>query len=77
MITILFLIKSSQGPSFLPTGKGSQMAKKNLSNIVAAKTIKVQSVLLMLHAIFSVYSTIFISFFCFSVLWWFVSRLEL
>ncbi|KAG8002845.1 Nephrocystin-4 [Nibea albiflora] len=30
-----------QGPSFLPTGKGSQMAKKNLSNIVAAKTIKV------------------------------------
>ncbi|KAM7404388.1 hypothetical protein PAMP_011736 [Pampus punctatissimus] len=31
-----------QGPSFLPTGKGSQMAKKNLSNIVAAKTIKCQ-----------------------------------
>ncbi|XP_053281847.1 nephrocystin-4 [Pleuronectes platessa] len=30
-----------QGPSFLPTGKGSQMAKKNQSNIVAAKTIKV------------------------------------
>ncbi|TDH10839.1 hypothetical protein EPR50_G00079340 [Perca flavescens] len=30
-----------QGPSFLPTGKGSQVAKKNLSNIVAAKTIKV------------------------------------
>ncbi|XP_053173093.1 nephrocystin-4 [Scomber japonicus] len=30
-----------QGPSFLPSGKGSQMAKKNLSNIVAAKTIKV------------------------------------
>ncbi|KAM7410975.1 hypothetical protein PAMA_021103 [Pampus argenteus] len=30
-----------QGPSFLPTGKGSQLAKKNLSNIVAAKTIKV------------------------------------
>ncbi|XP_068613977.1 nephrocystin-4-like [Brachionichthys hirsutus] len=30
-----------QGPSFLPRGKGSQMAKKNLSNIVAAKTIKV------------------------------------
>ncbi|XP_058498816.1 nephrocystin-4 isoform X1 [Solea solea] len=30
-----------QGPSFFPTGKGSQMAKKNLSNIVAAKTIKV------------------------------------
>ncbi|XP_044207791.1 nephrocystin-4 isoform X2 [Thunnus albacares] len=30
-----------QGPSFLPTGKSSEMAKKNLSNIVAAKTIKV------------------------------------
>ncbi|XP_022621655.1 nephrocystin-4 [Seriola dumerili] len=30
-----------QGPSFLPAGKGSQVAKKNLSNIVAAKTIKV------------------------------------
>ncbi|KAI3357106.1 hypothetical protein L3Q82_015577 [Scortum barcoo] len=30
-----------QGPSFLPTGKGSQVAKKNLSNIVVAKTIKV------------------------------------
>ncbi|KAK1899075.1 Nephrocystin-4, partial [Dissostichus eleginoides] len=30
-----------QGPSFLPTGKGSQLAKKNLSNIVAAKAIKV------------------------------------
>ncbi|KAK9515632.1 hypothetical protein VZT92_026260 [Zoarces viviparus] len=30
-----------QGPSFPPTGKGSQMAKKNLSNIVAAKTMKV------------------------------------
>ncbi|KAF0036771.1 hypothetical protein F2P81_012083 [Scophthalmus maximus] len=30
-----------QGPGYLPTGKGSQMAKKNLSNIVAAKTIKV------------------------------------
>ncbi|XP_068454179.1 nephrocystin-4 isoform X2 [Clinocottus analis] len=30
-----------QGPSFQPTGKGSQAAKKNLSNIVAAKTIKV------------------------------------
>ncbi|XP_029292047.1 nephrocystin-4 isoform X2 [Cottoperca gobio] len=32
---------SLQGPSFLPTGKGSQVAKKTLSNIVAAKTIKV------------------------------------
>ncbi|XP_030279502.1 nephrocystin-4 [Sparus aurata] len=32
---------SPQGPSFLPTGKGSQVAKKNLSNIVAAKTVKV------------------------------------
>ncbi|XP_047466710.1 nephrocystin-4-like isoform X2 [Mugil cephalus] len=30
-----------QGPSFLPTGKGSQVAKKNLSNIISAKTIKV------------------------------------
>ncbi|XP_008278421.1 nephrocystin-4 [Stegastes partitus] len=30
-----------QGPSFLPTGKGSQVAKKNLSNIIAAKTVKV------------------------------------
>ncbi|XP_034065146.1 nephrocystin-4 isoform X2 [Gymnodraco acuticeps] len=30
-----------QGPRFLPTGKGYQLAKKNLSNIVAAKTIKV------------------------------------
>ncbi|XP_034731405.1 nephrocystin-4 isoform X2 [Etheostoma cragini] len=30
-----------QGPSFLPTGKGSQVAKKNLSSMVAAKTIKV------------------------------------
>ncbi|XP_059189932.1 nephrocystin-4 [Centropristis striata] len=30
-----------QGPSFPPTGKGSLVAKKNLSNIVAAKTIKV------------------------------------
>ncbi|XP_065817624.1 nephrocystin-4-like isoform X2 [Labrus bergylta] len=30
-----------QGPSFLPTGKGSRMARKNLSNIVAAKIIKV------------------------------------
>ncbi|XP_070825596.1 nephrocystin-4 [Chaetodon trifascialis] len=30
-----------QGPSFLPTGKGSQVAKKNLPNIVSAKTIKV------------------------------------
>ncbi|XP_040922087.1 nephrocystin-4 [Toxotes jaculatrix] len=30
-----------QGPSFLPPGKGSQVAKRNLSNIVAAKTIKV------------------------------------
>ncbi|XP_034393540.1 nephrocystin-4 isoform X3 [Cyclopterus lumpus] len=30
-----------QGPSFQPPGKGSQVAKKNLSNIVAAKTIKV------------------------------------
>lgn len=60
-INIRFLIKSSQGPSLLPAGKGSQVAKKNLSNIVAAKTIKVQSVLLMLCAIFSVYGTIFIS----------------
>ncbi|KAM4737861.1 nephrocystin-4 isoform 2-T2 [Anableps anableps] len=30
-----------QGPSFLPTGKGSQMAKKTLSNIINAKIIKV------------------------------------
>ncbi|KAM3617205.1 uncharacterized protein V6R79_003322 [Siganus canaliculatus] len=30
-----------QGPSFLPTGKDSQVAKKNLSNIIAAKIIKV------------------------------------
>ncbi|XP_013875853.1 nephrocystin-4 isoform X2 [Austrofundulus limnaeus] len=30
-----------QGPSFLPTGKGSHMAKKSLSNIIIAKTIKV------------------------------------
>uniref|UniRef100_UPI0037E876E4 nephrocystin-4 n=1 Tax=Semicossyphus pulcher TaxID=241346 RepID=UPI0037E876E4 len=30
-----------QGPSFLPTGIGSRVAKKNLSNIVAAKSIKV------------------------------------
>ncbi|KAG7226929.1 hypothetical protein INR49_022224 [Caranx melampygus] len=29
-----------QGPSFLPAGRSSQVAKKNLSNIVAAKTIK-------------------------------------
>ncbi|XP_040008385.1 nephrocystin-4 isoform X2 [Xiphias gladius] len=34
-------ITALQGPSFLPAGKGSQVAKKNLSNIVAAKTIKV------------------------------------
>lgn len=61
LIKKICLIKSSQGPSFLPSGKGSQMAKKNLSNIVAAKTIKVQSVLLVLHAIFSVLSTVFIS----------------
>lgn len=43
-----FLIKSSQGPSLMATGRGSQMAKKNPSNIIAAKTIKVQNVLLML-----------------------------
>ncbi|XP_071398037.1 nephrocystin-4-like [Centroberyx affinis] len=30
-----------QGPSFLPMGRSSQMAKKNPSNIVLAKTIKV------------------------------------
>ncbi|XP_068161997.1 LOW QUALITY PROTEIN: nephrocystin-4 [Antennarius striatus] len=30
-----------QGPSFLPQGKGSQVSKKSLSNILAAKTIKV------------------------------------
>ncbi|XP_023120298.2 nephrocystin-4 isoform X2 [Amphiprion ocellaris] len=30
-----------QGPSFLPTGKGSQVAKKNLSSSITAKTIKV------------------------------------
>uniref|UniRef100_A0A146WLA6 Nephrocystin-4 n=1 Tax=Fundulus heteroclitus TaxID=8078 RepID=A0A146WLA6_FUNHE len=30
-----------QGPSFLPIGKGSQMAKKNLSSIINAKMIKV------------------------------------
>lgn len=63
LITILFLIDSSQGPTFPPTGKGSQVARKILSSIVAAKTIKVQSVLLMLCAISSVYSTIFISSF--------------
>jgi len=51
----------SQGPSFLPTGKGSQLAKKNLSNIVAAKTIKVKSGLLILCEIFSVYWTLLIS----------------
>lgn len=54
----VFLSYSSQGPGYLPTGKGSQMAKKNLSNIVAAKTIKVQCVL---HAISSVNGTILIS----------------
>ncbi|KAM9855195.1 nephrocystin-4 [Aulostomus maculatus] len=32
---------SPQGPGFPPTGKSSQLAKKNLSNIVAAKTVKV------------------------------------
>lgn len=47
LITV-FVIKSLQGPSFLPAGKASQVAKKNLSNIIAAKTVKVQSVLLML-----------------------------
>lgn len=46
--TTVFVIKSLQGPSFLPAGKASQVAKKNLSNIIAAKTVKVQSVLLML-----------------------------
>ncbi|KAF7647682.1 hypothetical protein LDENG_00168310 [Lucifuga dentata] len=30
-----------QGPSFLPTGRTPQVAKKNPSNIIAAKTIKV------------------------------------
>ncbi|TWW56245.1 Nephrocystin-4 [Takifugu flavidus] len=30
-----------QGPSFLPPSNGSQVAKKTLSNIIAAKTIKV------------------------------------
>ncbi|KAM9752077.1 nephrocystin-4 isoform 2-T2 [Menidia menidia] len=30
-----------QGPSFLPRSKGSQMAKKNPSNVITAKTIKV------------------------------------
>ncbi|KAM9342563.1 nephrocystin-4 [Pholidichthys leucotaenia] len=30
-----------QGPSFLAPGKGSQVAKKNLSNIIPAKSIKV------------------------------------
>ncbi|KAM4562311.1 nephrocystin-4 [Odontesthes bonariensis] len=30
-----------QGPSFLPKGKGSQVAKKNPSNLITAKTIKV------------------------------------
>ncbi|XP_029012170.1 nephrocystin-4 isoform X3 [Betta splendens] len=30
-----------QGPSFLPAGKGSQVAKKKPSNLVAGKTIKV------------------------------------
>ncbi|XP_054464915.1 nephrocystin-4 [Anoplopoma fimbria] len=34
-------IMALQGPSFPPSGKGSQVAKRNLSNIVAAKTIKV------------------------------------
>lgn len=61
LIALLYLIKSSQGPSFLPTGKGSQVAKKNLSNIVAAKTVKVHSVLLMLCVV-SVCWTIVISF---------------
>ncbi|KAK2851127.1 hypothetical protein Q5P01_007403 [Channa striata] len=32
---------SLQGPSFPPTGKGSQVAKRNLSNMVSAKIIKV------------------------------------
>lgn len=44
---ITLVIKPSQGPSFLPAGKGSQLAKKNLSNIVAAKTVKVHSAPLM------------------------------
>lgn len=44
----LFVIRPLQGPSFLPTSKNSQVGKKNLSNIVAAKTIKVGSVLFML-----------------------------
>ncbi|XP_041859708.1 nephrocystin-4 isoform X2 [Melanotaenia boesemani] len=30
-----------QGPSYLPTGRASQMAKKNLSSIITAKPIKV------------------------------------
>uniref|UniRef100_A0A1A8R147 Nephronophthisis 4 n=1 Tax=Nothobranchius rachovii TaxID=451742 RepID=A0A1A8R147_9TELE len=32
---------ATQGPSFLPSGKGAQTAKRNLSNIINAKTIKV------------------------------------
>lgn len=48
LITVCVFIKSLQGPSFLPTGKGSQMAKKTLSNIINAKIIKVHSVPLRL-----------------------------
>nr|XP_015822952.2 nephrocystin-4 isoform X2 [Nothobranchius furzeri] len=32
---------ATQGPSFLPSGKGAQTAKRNQSNIINAKTIKV------------------------------------
>lgn len=48
LITVCVFIESLQGPSFLPTGKGSQMAKKTLSNIINAKIIKVHSVPLRL-----------------------------
>lgn len=68
---------ASQGPSFPPTGKGSQVAKKNLSNMVAAKTIKVQIVLLMPHTLSCGYGTFLIEVFCLSMTNLFVSRLEL
>lgn len=51
----LSLIESLQGPSFFPPGNGSQVAKKTLSNIIAAKTIKVPSVLHMLLMIWCLF----------------------
>ncbi|CAG01756.1 unnamed protein product, partial [Tetraodon nigroviridis] len=39
--TLLSTLYKMYGPSFLPPGKGSQVAKKNLSNVIAAKTIKI------------------------------------